>query len=73
MLSEGDGRLLRANFDISFGQQKVVTTSFDCISMRCLCEGSHRANGLINGRGGDDGRVAIALVDQAYPPYLGWR
>jgi hypothetical protein len=68
MLSEGDGRVLKTKLEISIGQQKTTTASFDSASMQCLCEGAHRSNGLVNGRGGEDGRVAIALVDQAYPP-----
>jgi hypothetical protein len=63
MLSEGDGRLIRANVKVSMGQQRTTSCSFDSASMKCLCEG-----GLITGRGGEDKRVAIALADQSYPP-----
>jgi hypothetical protein len=69
MLSEGDGRILEVNLETSIGQQKTVTCSFDTASMQCLCEGSHKSSGLATGRGGDDGRVAIILSDQAYPAH----
>jgi hypothetical protein len=69
MLSEGDGRVLEVNLETSIGQQKTVTASFDITSMQCMCEGSHRNSGLAIGRGGDDGRVAIVLSDQAYPTH----
>jgi hypothetical protein len=69
LLFNGDGRTLDVIMDVSIGQNKVVTASVDSY-WRCLCMAEHSGE-VMAGRGGGDGRAAIILADQAYPPY--WR
>jgi hypothetical protein len=66
LLSNGDGRTLDVIMDISIGQNKVVTSFVDSY-WRCLCRAEHSGE-VLAGRSGGDGRAAIILADQAYPP-----
>jgi hypothetical protein len=70
MISTGDMRLLGVNMEVSMGQRRVVTTSFDPARMTCFCAGQHSSYRIAGGGGTRTGREAILLTDQAYPPSL---
>jgi hypothetical protein len=70
MISTGDMRLLAVKMEVSMGQRRVVTTSFDPASMTCYCSGPHSEYKIAGGGGVRTGREAIMLTDQAYPACL---
>jgi hypothetical protein len=69
MLSGGDGRLLLTHLDISIGQQKTVSATFNTDNgvLRCLCSRSHENGGGGASGIGQDGRTVFVLADQAIP------
>jgi hypothetical protein len=71
MLSNGDHRLLAAQLNISLGQQRIATYSFDTTTMQCLCKGEHNAAKIAAAanetRGGME---AFVLTDQCFPAIL---
>jgi hypothetical protein len=70
MVSTGDMRLLAVKMEVSMGQRRVVTTSFDPVAMTCYCSGPHSQYKIAGGSGVRTGREAIMLTDQAYPACL---
>jgi hypothetical protein len=71
MLSNGDHRLLAAQLNISLGQQKIATYSFNTTTMRCLCRGEHNV-AKITAAGNEPrgGMEAFILTDQCFPAEL---
>jgi hypothetical protein len=70
-LSNGDGRILKAHFEVNLGQRRVISYSFNPNTMQCKCPGPHSIRKIASGRGEKKSvREAIILSDQAYPATL---
>jgi hypothetical protein len=70
-MSNGDGRILRAHFEVNLGQRRVVSYSFNPHTLQCLCTGPHATRMIASGRGEKKTvREAIILADQSYPAVL---
>jgi hypothetical protein len=69
-VSTADRRLLKTTLEVSVGQRRATSTSFDPQRLTCHCLGPHNGFKLAGGGGYRAGREAILLTDQAYPPML---
>jgi hypothetical protein len=70
-MSNGDGRILRTQFEVNLGQRRVISYSFNPGTMECKCNSSHSGRKIASGRGERKTiREAIILADQSYPAAL---
>jgi hypothetical protein len=70
MVSNADRRLLRTTLEVSVGQRRAMSTSFDPQRLTCHCSGPHNGFKIAGGGGYRAGREAFLLTDQSYPPML---